>query len=162
MATTMTQTCTIQWQPSLELGSRPSFEPGHVLQRLSCVRSTRALSEFADRIWYGNERVLKSSGLIVPMISTPEQASTIVNLSRFPPQGIRGQGGPFACVEYGLSTPREYVERANAELVVIMQVETKEGVDNIQAICETDGVGAYSHSIAENSSWQHADRQIWS
>lgn len=75
------------------------------------------------------------------MIGTAAQAASIVNLARFPPAGIRGQGGPFACFEYGMATPKEYVEQANAKLVLIMQIETKEGVENIHDICNTDGVG---------------------
>lgn len=40
-----------------------------------------------------------------------------------------------------MATPKEYVEQANAKLVLIMQIETKEGVENIHDICNTDGVG---------------------
>jgi 4-hydroxy-2-oxoheptanedioate aldolase len=74
------------------------------------------------------------------MISTATQARDIVRLSKFPPVGIRGQGGPFACFAHGLGTPKEYVEQANERVMVIMQIETAEGVENIDEICSVDGV----------------------
>ncbi|KAK8845536.1 hypothetical protein IAR55_006251 [Kwoniella newhampshirensis] len=79
-------------------------------------------------------------GILVPMISTADEAKEIVKLSRFPPAGVRGQGGPFACFEHGLDTPAEYVSQADENLVLMMQIETREGVENIDGICQVDGV----------------------
>lgn len=87
------------------------------------------------------------------MINTAQQARSIVRLSKFPPLGARGQGGPFACFEHGLDTPKEYVESANEAVMVIMQIETREGVENIEDICAVDGVGAsfcdMSHMVTD-------------
>lgn len=75
------------------------------------------------------------------MVSTAAQARTIVNLSKFPPLGSRGQGSPFACFEHGLATPAEYVQKGNESLVIMAQIETAEGLKNIEEICQVDGIG---------------------
>ena len=86
------------------------------------------------------------SGVIVPMISTPEQVRFVVQRCKFPPVGVRGQGGPWACFEHGLTTPKEYVERANAQVMVMGQIETVEGIENIDAILAVEGLGMLSYT----------------
>lgn len=75
------------------------------------------------------------------MISSAAEARSVVSLSKFPPAGVRGQGSPFACLEHGLATPSEYVNSANENVVVMVQIETAAGVKNIDEICQVDGVG---------------------
>ena len=75
------------------------------------------------------------------MINTAAQAREAVSFAKFPPVGARGQGGPFACFEFGLSTPAEYVAVANEQTVVMIQIETVEGLSNVDEICQVDGFG---------------------
>ncbi|WRT63128.1 uncharacterized protein IL334_000031 [Kwoniella shivajii] len=79
-------------------------------------------------------------GVLVPMVSTANEARDIVHQSKFPPLGVRGQGGPFTCFEHGLSTPADYVRAANDSVLLMMQIETREGLQNIEEICQVDGV----------------------
>ena len=58
--------------------------------------------------------------------------------ARYPPLGERGVG-PGRAAGYGYRIP-EYLARANAEIVVAVQVETAEGLANVDAIAATDGV----------------------
>jgi 4-hydroxy-2-oxoheptanedioate aldolase len=74
------------------------------------------------------------SGILVPMISTAAEARSVVSFAKFPPVGVRGQGSPFACLEHGLATPSEYVAKANDNLITMVQVETVQGVKNIEEI----------------------------
>lgn len=74
------------------------------------------------------------------MINTAEDARNLVSFAKFPPQGIRGQGGPFACFAHGLSTPAEYVAKANESLLTMVQIETRAGLQNIDEICQVDGI----------------------
>jgi 4-hydroxy-2-oxoheptanedioate aldolase len=60
--------------------------------------------------------------------------------SRFPPVGRRGLGSPFAPANWGINAS-EYVTSANENILVMVQIETKEGVDNVKAIAETAGIG---------------------
>jgi hypothetical protein len=80
------------------------------------------------------------SGLMVPMINTAEEAKSVVTYSKFPPLGLRGQGSAFPAIGHGLTTP-EYMKTANETLLTILQIESKEGVENVDAIAAVPGVG---------------------
>jgi HpcH/HpaI aldolase/citrate lyase family len=57
--------------------------------------------------------------------------------------GRRGLGSPFAPANWGINAS-EYVTSANENILVMVQIETKEGVDNVKAIAETAGIGLNS------------------
>ena len=82
---------------------------------------------------------LPGSGVLV--VSTPQQAQAIVSASRFPPTGTRGFGSPFTQASWGLSTA-EYLQHANDGVLVLVQVETRQALENIEEICSVDGLGA--------------------
>jgi 4-hydroxy-2-oxoheptanedioate aldolase len=81
------------------------------------------------------------------MISTAAEARSVVSLAKFPPAGVRGQGSPFACLEHGLATPSDYIYKANESVVIMVQIETAAGVNNIDEICQVDGVGKFFFSF---------------
>lgn len=83
------------------------------------------------------------------MINTAADARSVVSFAKFPPIGVRGQGSPFACFELGLVTPAEYVATANESLITMVQIESADGLSNVEEICQVDGVGR-SH-IFDNS-----------
>ncbi|MEI9409122.1 HpcH/HpaI aldolase/citrate lyase family protein [Mesorhizobium salmacidum] len=77
-------------------------------------------------------------GVLVPRVSTPAQAAMAVRASRYPPRGERGVG-PGRAAGYGYRIP-EYLAGANERTVVAIQVETVEGLANIDAIAAVEGV----------------------
>ncbi|KAL7424528.1 hypothetical protein Q5752_000212 [Cryptotrichosporon argae] len=77
--------------------------------------------------------------IMVPQINTAEEAETVVHYSKFPPQGLRGQGSAFPAIGHGLTTP-EYMLSANETLITMVQIETRAGVENVEAICAVPGV----------------------
>jgi 4-hydroxy-2-oxoheptanedioate aldolase len=82
-----------------------------------------------------------AQSVIVPMIETADQARLMVESMRYPPHGIRGVGTALA------RAPRwnrvtDYFERANAEMCLIVQIESQAGLDNIEAIAAVEGVDA--------------------
>lgn len=79
-----------------------------------------------------------AAGVLVPRISTAEQAKAAVKAIRYPPLGARGVG-PGRAAAYGYRIP-DYLAKANAELVLAVQVETAEGLANIADIVAVDGV----------------------
>ncbi|KJA21584.1 hypothetical protein HYPSUDRAFT_727524 [Hypholoma sublateritium FD-334 SS-4] len=92
-------------------------------------------------------------GIIAPMISTAAQAKQIVADSRFPPAGRRGFGSPFTHGLWGMETSAEYLDTVNDSVLVMVQIETKEGVENVREIAQVDGVdvlfiGPYDLSIS--------------
>lgn len=79
-------------------------------------------------------------GIVVPMIHTAEDARAIVQHAKFPPQGVRGQGSAFPGFSLGVDV-QTYVKTANDTLLTCVQIESKLGVDNADAICAVPGVG---------------------
>ncbi|KAL4976712.1 Pyruvate/Phosphoenolpyruvate kinase-like domain-containing protein [Aspergillus desertorum] len=78
-------------------------------------------------------------GIMVPQINNAEEARAIVASSKFPPQGVRGQGSAFPAIGHGLTTP-EYMLSANETIITMIQIETKDGVQNVEEICAVEGV----------------------
>ncbi|KAL4748310.1 hypothetical protein BDW72DRAFT_214888 [Aspergillus terricola var. indicus] len=78
-------------------------------------------------------------GIMVPQINNADEARAIVASSKFPPQGVRGQGSAFPAIGHGLTTP-EYMVSANETIITMIQIETKDGVENVEEICAVDGV----------------------
>lgn len=75
-------------------------------------------------------------GVICPMISTPEQAKTLVDACRYPPVGNRSFG-PSRGLLYGGA---DYVAQANETVMAIPMIETAEAVDRIEEILDVEGV----------------------
>src|SRR5262245_44524826 len=79
-------------------------------------------------------------GIIVPLVNTAEEAAAAVAACRYPPVGMRSSG-PVRAVHYGGA---DYQAQANGEIVVLVMIETKEGLANLDAICATPGLdGVY-------------------
>ncbi|KAK7227789.1 hypothetical protein V2G26_015792 [Clonostachys chloroleuca] len=78
-------------------------------------------------------------GIVVPMINTVEDARAVVENAKFPPQGLRGQGSQFPAFGLGVDIPT-YIKTANETLLTCVQIETKLGVENVDAICAVPGV----------------------
>jgi len=103
-----------------------------------------------------------SRGILVPRVSTAAEAAAAVKAARYPPLGARGVG-PGRAAGYGYRIP-EYLAGANAEVVVAVQVETAEGLENVDAIAATEGVdvvfvGPGDLSVSINAIGpEHADR----
>mgnify|MGYP001122059038 FL=1 len=83
---------------------------------------------------------LGASGIMAPMVNTAEEAMKVVKSSKYPPEGIRGAGFGFAHDNYNNQNPLKYIKKANDELINIIQIETKYGLDNVESIAAIDGV----------------------
>ena len=83
---------------------------------------------------------LGASGIMVPMVNTPDDAMKIVHSSKYPPQGKRGAGFGFAHDNYTNKNPLSYIEKANNSLINIIQIETKEALQNVKEIASINGV----------------------
>ena len=79
-------------------------------------------------------------GLHVPWVNTADEAERAVRAVKYTPRGIRGLAGSRAS-EWGLREPiADYVERANRETLVVIQIETQAAVDAIEDYLAIDGV----------------------
>lgn len=101
------------------------------------------------------KRVMDSGahGVLVPMINTKEDAEKAVDYVKYPPKGKRGVGLSRA-QNYGLGF-QEYKEWAEANSIVIVQIEHIKAVENLPEIMSVDGidgfiVGPYDLSASMN------------
>jgi 4-hydroxy-2-oxoheptanedioate aldolase len=81
-----------------------------------------------------------AQGIIVPMVNTVEDARDVVRFARFPPAGERGGGGAFPHYGFGTTSYLEYVQNANQEIMVAIQIETREAAENIESILDVPGL----------------------
>lgn len=79
------------------------------------------------------------AGVLVPWVNTREEAERAVRAVRYPPAGVRGVG-PRRCVNYGLQDAAEYFRRWNELAMLIVQIETRTGYENLDEILSTEGV----------------------
>lgn len=89
-------------------------------------------------VWIKKALDLGLAGIIVPMINTPEEAALVVQHAKYPPQGRRSVGVGRSH-RYGANF-RVYVDTANDNTTLIVQIEHIQAVENIEAILEVPGI----------------------
>ena len=76
-------------------------------------------------------------GVLVPWVNTKEEAEYAVSACKYPPEGLRGYGPRRA----SLFDP-DYLQTANDEILVIVQIETRKAVSNVDDILSVEGIDA--------------------
>lgn len=76
--------------------------------------------------------------LLIPYVQNAEEAARAVAGMRYPPRGNRGVGGTMRASDFGRQ--KTYMHECENELCLLVQVETQEGLDNLEAIARVDGV----------------------
>ncbi len=82
-------------------------------------------------------------GIIAPRISSVEEARRVVDAMKFTPHGSRGYGLRGIINDYQFQGARAEMESANAETLVVLQIETRECLDAIDQIAAVPGVDAF-------------------
>lgn len=73
------------------------------------------------------------------MCHTAEDAKKIVAWNKYPPKGTRGFGPMFSGASFGV-TEGEYATQADDALMVMVQIESQAGVDNVEEIAKVEGL----------------------
>jgi 4-hydroxy-2-oxoheptanedioate aldolase len=117
--------------------------PGDVLRMVQAAREPCAcvvrIPESRE-MWVKKALDTGAAGIIVPHVNSAEEAARAVHWAKYPPEGGRSVGFSRAN-RYGARF-QENVELANAETVVVAQVEHVDGVRAIEAILDVGGVDA--------------------
>lgn len=104
-------------------------KPAHPVVRVP-VGETRLIKQVLD---------IGAQSVLVPMVESGRQAREMVRAMRYPPEGIRGVGAALArASDYGAIG--DYVTAANAEVCLLVQVESRAGLVAIDEIAAVDGV----------------------
>jgi len=77
-------------------------------------------------------------GVVVPLVRTAAEAQAVVSATRYPPLGARSFGALRA--SHYTYDNEDYFARANAHLLVVLIIETREALDNLDEIAAVDGV----------------------
>jgi 4-hydroxy-2-oxoheptanedioate aldolase len=81
-----------------------------------------------------------AQSLLVPFVRSAEEAARAVAATRYPPQGIRGVATLTRASRYG--SVGDYVHAAPEELCVVVQLETRGALEELEAIAAVPGVDA--------------------
>ncbi len=109
-----------------------------ILQAVSTTGAMPFVRVPGNEAWLiGRVLDLGARGVVVPLVSTPEEAARAARACRYPPAGVRSWGAVRGSGELGATA----AER-NAAVLCIVMIETAAGVANLEAICGTPGVDA--------------------
>ncbi|WP_043459988.1 HpcH/HpaI aldolase family protein [Azohydromonas australica] len=88
------------------------------------------------------KRVLDAGApnIMVPNVRSAAEAREAVAFTRFAPEGLRGVAGSTRAGNY--TRYKDYMARANDEIGVVVQIESREALDELDAICRVPGVDA--------------------
>lgn len=79
-------------------------------------------------------------GLFIPDVSTYEKARAVVDAVHFAPLGDRGTFAAARVTRYGSISGGEYAKWSNEEILLGIQIESKEAADNLEKTLEVDGI----------------------
>jgi len=81
-----------------------------------------------------------AKGILVPVVETKAQAEAIVRATRYPPHGNRGSAFGVAHDDYVIGDARKTMKAANESVLVMVKIETKKGVENVDEIMAVPGI----------------------
>ena len=81
-----------------------------------------------------------ASGLLLPNTETAEQARMLVDCAKYAPLGHRGVSLSRPHTDFARVSGAEYMPRANDETLLMCQIESRRGVENIEAILAVEGI----------------------
>ena len=110
-----------------------------LLQAISTTDTVPLIRVPENGVWINRALDAGAYGVIVPMVSTKEDAEAAVRAAKYPPLGARGIGGSRTRLYGG----NDYVLHANEEILLIAEIESKTGVENAREILGTKGIDAY-------------------
>ncbi len=93
-----------------------------------------------ERGWIVQALELGAHGIQVPMVETVEQAETLVAETKYAPVGRRGFSNATRAAQFGAVPAGDLADVGNARQMLILQLETPEGIANAEAIARVEGV----------------------
>ncbi|WWC58642.1 uncharacterized protein I303_101186 [Kwoniella dejecticola CBS 10117] len=110
-----------------------------------CLAVTAAGASPIIRIPWNEEWMIKRAldsgahGVMTPMCHNAADAQKIVSFSKYPPTGSRGYGPMFCPPIFGCKGS-EYDAQADEKLLVIVQIESRQGIENVEEIAKVPGL----------------------
>jgi 4-hydroxy-2-oxoheptanedioate aldolase len=107
-----------------------------------------------------------AGGVMAAQVRSAEQARDIVRWAKFHPRGLRGYNGLGVDGRFGLLKTPEYIEQANRDVFIAIQIEHFQAVDEIEEIAAVPDVDVLflgpadlSQSMGIPGEWEHP--RVW-
>lgn len=120
--------------------------PVHIPSLISMIQATKGTDcvPFIRAPWNDMvciKQILDSGayGIHIPYVSTREEAEYAVRSCKYAPEGVRGIASNHRAVNYSMNK-MEYFKRANEDIIVMVAIETPQGVKNIKEIASVKGI----------------------
>jgi 4-hydroxy-2-oxoheptanedioate aldolase len=151
----------------LDTEHSPNEVPGLLSQMQGAAGGTASLivrPAWTDAVLVKRVLDIGAQSILVPYVQNAEEARRAVASVRYPPAGIRGVAAAARASRYG--RVKDYLKKADAEICLLVQVETRAALDQLETIATVDGVdGVFigpsdlSASFGLIGNPQHADVQ---
>src|SRR5580693_6798558 len=92
-----------------------------------------------------------AQGIVFPRVEDPELLARAISWTKFPPKGIRGFGLTPSHVGYEKTTIPQIIEHHNANIMVVLQIETKLAVERRDELLSVPGIDAIMIAPADLS-----------
>jgi 4-hydroxy-2-oxoheptanedioate aldolase len=119
----------------------PNEIPGLLAQLQAAARGTAAAivrPAWNDAVLIKRVLDIGAQSVLVPYVQNVEEARRAVAAVRYPPAGIRGVAAAARASRYGRVA--DYLKRADTEICLLVQVETRSALDQLEAIATVEGV----------------------
>ena len=83
-----------------------------------------------------------AQGVMIPRVTGPEQVRQTLNMMKYPPQGRRGNAQSRGYTRFQAGSVSQVMAEANRQTMLVVQIETREALENIEAIVSVPGVDA--------------------
>ena len=81
-----------------------------------------------------------ADGVLVPLVNSRNEAERVVEFCRYPPLGTRGLNSAARAARWGQPDAAAYAAHQNENTVVFVQIETAQGLENVEAVAQTPGL----------------------
>jgi 4-hydroxy-2-oxoheptanedioate aldolase len=124
-------------------GEHSPNDPPRILEQLHAASAYASVSPIVRPAW--NEKVLikryldvGTQSFLIPYVQSADEARSAVEAVRYPPKGVRGVAGTTRASRFGRIA--DYARHAEEEICMLVQIETRPGLDALEAIARTDGI----------------------
>ncbi|MEX2564831.1 MAG: aldolase/citrate lyase family protein, partial [Cyclobacteriaceae bacterium] len=98
----------------------------------------------SDKLYHQMAQMLDigAEGLVLPQVKTAEEANHIIRSTKYAPMGQRGVSISNTVTRFRDYDIGDYTRWANEQLMTIVQIESEQGVENVDEIFSTSGIDA--------------------
>lgn len=125
----------------LDTEHAPNEAPGLLSQLQAMSRGTATpivRPAWNDAVLIKRVLDIGALGILVPYVQDAAEAEQAVAAVRYPPRGVRGVAGAVRAARYG--RVKDYLQHADEEICLLVQVETRSALHSLEEIAAVDGI----------------------